>query len=883
MNITQIEEKVKELVTTFDPSTFIYELLDAYGKPKASISRLKVEGTGGYNLSKEANTILWKNQLYYQSVKAKDLHSIIDEAHKSDSVAKHSPRFIIVTNNKDILAIDTKTKDTLDSTVSELHRKFDFFLPWAGLEKSQSYNENPADVKAAEKMAKLFDLLRDDNDGSDAKSIHALNVFLSRILFCLFAEDTGIFSNNRFTNSIESHTQEDGSDLSQYLTKLFAVLNLEESKRKNIPDYLNSFQYVNGGLFADNHKVPNFSRKSRKMLIECGAGLNWSEINPDIFGSMIQAVVHPDQRGNMGMHYTSVPNIMKVIEPLFLTELRGEYDKYRDNKAKLEQLLFRLEHIKVFDPACGSGNFLIIAYREIRNLEMMIFKTLQELSKEKLLPFSRISLTQFYGIELDDFAHEVALLSLWLAEHQMNVKFKATFGHCPAALPLKQSGNIVCANATRVNWLAVCPHDKNGETYVLGNPPYLGSRRQTEEQTEDIKSVFGDDYKSVDYICAWFHKGAKFIETGNAKLAFVTTNSICQGEQVALAWPKILGNSIEIGFCHSEFKWTNSAKANAAVIVTIIGLRKISDEKKFIYADGYTTEAKDINPYLVDAPTIYVHSRSNPLGRVPEMNFGNMPADGGKLLFTKEEKDTFIKQEPKAKKWFKPLISAREYLNGIERWCLWLVKSTPEEIREMPLVQQRVKELKKIREESSRPQLANIPHLFAQVTQPSGENFILIPRHSSENRDYIPISHFDMNNVAHDSCLIVASDSLALFGLLTSRMHMVWMRAVAGRLKTDYRYSKEVVYNTFPFPNLSKASEEKIVTCVMKLVEARENHSEKTLAEQYDPEKMPADLLEAHNELDQVVDRCYRAKIFESDAARLSVLFDLYLSKTQGK
>lgn len=425
MIIAQVEEKVKALVGNIDKAEFLYGLLECYSKPKASITRLKMVGKGSYNLSKNENEVLWKKQVYFKATDSDQLLSVIDEMKNAEVVTKHQPRFIIAINDTDLLAIDTKTADTLDTSLAELNKKFDFFLPWANMEKAQFQPESAADVKAAEKMAKLFDLLRDNNPATTAQEIHWQNVFLSRILFCYFAEDTGIFDPKLFTNHIASHTAADGSDLDDYLSRAFDVMNQED--RNGVPDYLADFPYVNGGLFADKLPVPKFNRKSRAMLIECGADLDWSEINPDIFGSMIQAVVDPSQRGNMGMHYTSVQNIMKVVEPLFLNELKEEFEKHSASKTKLEQLLLRLEHLKIFDPACGSGNFLIIAYKELRQLEMEIFKRIQELTPEGIFPLSRIKLSQFYGIELDDFAHEIAILSLWLAEHQMNQKFKETF------------------------------------------------------------------------------------------------------------------------------------------------------------------------------------------------------------------------------------------------------------------------------------------------------------------------------------------------------------------------------------------------------------------------------------------------------------------------
>jgi type I restriction-modification system DNA methylase subunit len=525
MNISQVEEKVKALVGNIDQAEFLFNLLDCYGKPKASITRLKIAGKGSYNLSKQADEVLWKKQVYFKAAESDQLLSVIDEMKHAESVTKHQPRFIIAINSTHLLAIDTKTQDTLDIPIAELNKKFDFFLPWAGLEKAQAQSENPADVKAAEKMAKLFDLLRDNNPADTAQEIHAQNVFLSRILFCYFAEDTGILEPKLFTNHVASHTTEDGADLDDYLRKVFDVMNQEH--RKGLPAYLTDFPYVNGGLFADKLAVPKFNRKSRAMLIECGSDLNWSEINPDIFGSMIQAAVNPKQRAKMGMHYTNVPNIMKVIEPLFLNELKEEFEKHSDSKTKLEQLLLRLEHLKIFDPACGSGNFLIIAYKELRQLEMEIFKRLQELSKEGIFPLSRIKLSQFYGIELDDFAHEIAILSLWLAEHQMNLKFKEIFGHCNPALPLKNSGNVICANALQIPWEQVCPISQH-ETYIVGNPPYLGSKKQSLDQKEDIQSLFSGSasYKNLDYISCWFIKAARYIQSTPARAGLVTTNSI---------------------------------------------------------------------------------------------------------------------------------------------------------------------------------------------------------------------------------------------------------------------------------------------------------------------------------------------------------------------
>jgi len=566
MNIAQIENNIQKLVKSFKKETFIYDLLLAYGQPKASITRLQ---KGGLNLSKIEGEIAWKKKLFFKAEQKKDLHELIEDIKADDKAIKHNPRFIVVTDFETLLAIDRKTLDTLDIPILEIAKYFDFFLPWAGMEKAQHQIENPADVKAAERMAKLYDEIKKDNPTKTQVEVHNLNVFLSRLLFCFFAEDTGIFGKGQFTNGIRSHTQQDGSDLHTYLDKLFEVMNTESSKRKNLSAYLEAFPYVNGGLYKNKHQAPFFTRRSRQAIIDSGE-LDWSAINPDIFGSMIQAVITPEHRGGLGMHYTSVPNIMKVIEPLFLNDLYEEFETSKHEPRKLKKLLERIGNLKIFDPACGSGNFLIIAYKELRILEIKILRQLQTLQKDvsgfeprqgELIPkaqltlasqfqvelFSRVQLSQFHGIELDDFAHEVAILSLWLAQHQMNMKFKEVFGTAPPTLPLQAGGNIVHGNAIRLDWEKVCPKKEVDEIYVLGNPPYLGARMQNEEQKSDIKLVCANfvKFKVLDYVACWFIKATEYIKGYNSQASFVSTNSICQGEQVALLWKNVINKNIE--------------------------------------------------------------------------------------------------------------------------------------------------------------------------------------------------------------------------------------------------------------------------------------------------------------------------------------------------
>ncbi len=870
MTIAQIENNLNNLIENFTKENFIFDLLLAFGEPQATITRLQ---KGELNQLESKGELHHRKKVFFKVVND-DLHLVIDKLRKDIEKDKQKPRFIIVTNYDTFLAYDTKTTDTLDINIQDIAKHYDFFLPLAGMEKAKHIDENPADVKASNKLAKLYDEILKTNPTKTHEEVHALNVFLTRLLFCYFAEDSKIFEDNVFTNSISNHTQVDGSDVDSYLDRLFEVFNTPDDKRDNsLPQYLKLFPYVNGGLFRDKQPLPKFTTKSRNILLEIGT-LDWSEINPDIFGSMIQAVVTPEHRGDMGMHYTSVPNIMKVIQPLFLDELYEEFEKAKGNAKKLNLLHLRLQNLKIFDPACGSGNFLIIAYKEMRKLEMLIFK------EGGLLISPSIKLTQFYGIELDDFAHEVAILSLWLAEHQMNVLFKKEFGTVPPALPLQDGGNIVHGNATRLNWEEVCPKNDSDEIYILGNPPYLGSRNQEKSHKGDMEYVFKKEYKSLDYIACWFYLGANYIRGINAKCAFVSTNSISQGEQVSLTWPRVLKDDLEISFAHQSFKWQNNAKSNAGVTVVIIGLSNINKFEKILYKDNIKSKVSNITPYLISGKTIYIHSKTKPLSKLPEINFGNMPADGGKLLFTTQEKNDFINKEPKSEKWFKQLLSANEFLNGKERWCLWLEGISKKELSDMPMVSKRIDEVKEIRLDSSRPQLAEIAHLFAQITQPQNQGFILIPKTSSENREYIPMGFFSSEKKSSDSCFTVCTDKAYYLGILTSKMHMIWLKEIGGKLESRYRYSKNVVYNTFPFPDITEKQKEQITELVYNILDERENHSEKTLAQMYDPDKMPKGLKEAHHQLDLAIEKCYRNKPFENDEERLEYLFKLYEEMT---
>ncbi|WP_228448579.1 class I SAM-dependent DNA methyltransferase [Sulfurospirillum diekertiae] len=728
-------------------------------------------------------------------------------------------------------------------------------------------------------MAKLYDELQKNNEFKTKEEIHALNVFLTRLLFCYFAEDTNIFPDNLFTSSLSSHTQIDGSDLDAYLQRLFTIFNTPNTKREpNTPAYLNAFPYVNGGLFALHVKLPTFTTRSRSLMLEIGQ-LKWSQINPDIFGSMIQAVVTPEHRGGMGMHYTSVPNIMKVIEPLFLDELYVEFEKSYESKTKLKALRVRLSKLKIFDPACGSGNFLIIAYKKLRELEMSILQRIDSLSRERSFVFSEIKLTQFYGIELDDFAHEVALLSLWLAEHQMNLEFYKAFGRTSPSLPLQDGGNIVHGNATRLNWEEVCPKNGGDEIYILGNPPYLGFRNWDNKQKEEMELVFSElgNVKRLDYISCWFKKATDFIYKINSKYSFVSTNSISQGEQVSLIWPYIFDSEQEISFAHQSFKWQNNAKDNAGVTVVIIGIRNKSDNKKYLYQNMIKKVVYNINPYLLEGSNIYIKQRNTPISNFPEMALGSSSIDGGFLILSPEERCEFIQADSNSEKFIKKYIGGNDFLNGLTRYCLWIEDSQVEEANKITKIKERIEKCKDYRLSAGRDakKAAATPHRFF-YRKYKEEISMILPFTSSENRDYLPVGFEKEGTIISNGLFVIYDSSIFIFGVLSSKLHNLWTKVVSGKLESRIRYSVNLVYNNFPFPNISQKQKNEITELVFGVLDEREKHSQKTLAQLYDPDKMPEGLRKAHHALDKAIEQCYRPKPFESDEERLEYLFKMY-------
>ena len=886
-----IIQSLENLVSDLDQNEFIFSFLDAYGFPKSTITRLRKEGDSR-NVAENGDIGLRK-QLYFRALaKGEDLNAQLDALCESSVVVRNDIRFVLVTDFKNLLAVDLKADERLDIEIQELDKNYAFFLPLAGYEKAVMYSEHPADLKASEKMGQLFDLIRERNELTNSEDIHALNVFLTRLLFCFYAEDTGIFEEGQFSYALESYTKEDGSDLDQFFYDLFTVLDLEENaaERKKMPAHFQSFKYVNGDLFSADEPIPDFSRKARRILLEC-ARLNWSEINPDIFGSMFQAVIDEEQRGNLGQHYTSVSNIMKVIQPLFLDDLYAELEKAKGNEKKLKALLVRLQNLSIFDPACGSGNFLIIAYKELRRLEMQIIDALNAASQQTVMYYSGIKLSQFYGIEIDDFACEIATLSLWLAEHQMNTEFKAKFGYAEPALPLRDGGNVVCGNSLRLDWEEVCPPvDEQGEereVYICGNPPFLGTTERSAEQSADMKYVFSS-FKSIGYldiVAAWFWKGAQYIQGREAQCAFVSTSSICQGDQASLLWPPIFNLNIVIDFCYQSFPWSNNAKGKAAVHVIIVGLRNDLGRKKTskifeVTREKYLiSEVDNISPYLIAGSNLCVMPRTIPLAPVSRMIFGNKPTDGGNLYLTASEHASFIEKYPQYAHWVRKILGANEFLNGKERWCFWLEDISLDEIYQVPEVAERCEKVKALRIKAGHSAAlrgAERPHTFLQNAQPKDGHYILVPCHSSERRDYVPLGFLSSDVIASNANLIIPNATLYEFGILTSEMHMDWMRTVAGRLESRYRYSATLVYNTFPWPDVTEPKRKHIESLAEEVLLIREDYPDKTLAQLYDPDTMPEPLLQAHKNLDRAVEALYREKPFRDASERLEHLFARY-------
>lgn len=883
LNLKAIEERIKPLAGKDEyDREFIFDLMLAYGRSKGNITRLR---NGSLNIAEDPELeVAQKNVIYFRETSG-DLLQELEQLRVCPTVVKFATRFVIVSDYTEMIAYDLKTAENRAFPLREIDQHFTFFLPWAGMEKAQYTAESHADVKAAEKMGQLFDELASANPGlmEDAEQRHGLNVFFTRLLFCYFAEDTGIFGENQFTNAVGSHTLEDGSDTADFIRDLFAALDEADPKKK--PGHLADFPFVNGRLFrADAHlTVPRFSPKAREMLIALGRQI-WLNINPDIFGSMFQAIVTPGKRSNLGQHYTSVPNILKTIDPLFMDKLKEEFDKAYDSAKKLDKLLDRIARIRVFDPACGSGNFLVIAYKELRRLEHAILQRQSELgANQALFNESRINIENFYGIEIDDFAAEVAILSMWIAKHQMNREFQEQFGISIPLIPLKETGQIHVDNATRVDWNEVCPNNGTDEIYLIGNPPYGGSKKQSSEQKIDYSFVFGDRKfnKNLDYIALWFVKGADYISGTRAELAFVSTNSVVQGEHVGLMFPFILDANVEIGFAHNSFKWENNAKGNAGVTVVVIGLRATQSNPKYLFTDGVRQKVKRLNGYLTDAPNILISRRDAPLNlKLPRMSFGSMPR--GPLDLSVEEAKQMVSENPTTARFIKHYIGASEFIDGKERFCIWIGDEQRFEAEKLYTIKARLDRVANERAKSKAPstsKYASEPHRFVQRAYKPTDS-IIVPRVSSERREYIPMGYLSPETVISDSAFAIYDAKPWLFAILTSKMHMEWTRAVGGQLETRLRYSNTIVYNNFPVPELSERQKQELTDLALRVLDVREYHCDKTLTQLYDPDLMPDNLRQAHHEIDMYVDSLYSKRKYETDEERLSDLFTMYEQMT---
>jgi type I restriction-modification system DNA methylase subunit len=827
--------------------------------------------------------------------KGRDLDSAYEQA--SDYflalAPAERPKYIITSDFARIRLYDLTTKSTYECTLTQLPSKANWFKFLMQTDNVEIVEETPVNRNAAYAISKLHEsLIKNKFSGED------LEIFLTRLLFCMFADDTGIFNEDQLLRRLLASTKLDGSDLGSKLIELFEVLNTPIADRQTtLDDHLAAFPYVNGSLFAERTRIPSFNSELRKALIECSE-LDWSKISPAIFGAMFQGVLEEHNpslkrqstRRELGAHYTSERNILRVINPLFMDELREELEAARRSRAKLQVLYDKLPKLKFFDPACGCGNFLVIAYRELRRFEFEVISELFNFEHGKgLLDVStlcRVQLTQFYGIEIDDAAVHIARVALYITDHQLNIEAAEKFGNTRPTIPLSATPLIRCDNALKVDWNSVISNREC--TFVFGNPPFIGHHLQTESQKKELLDVYGHLAKSagvMDYVTAWYLLAAKYIKDTSIKVAFVSTNSITQGEQVGILWRSMEGISkFYIHFAHRTFKWSNDAKGKAAVYCVIICFAHINVERPVIFdykdvkSEPTVIQAKQINAYLVDAAWILLENRNKNPFNAPEMMYGSKPTDGGHYLFSDDEKFEFLNREPQASKFVKPFIGAHEFLHNEKRWVLWLVDATPSEINNLTAVKERVQAVDRFRKSSKASSTRDFPYptLFRQITQPKS-SYVLIPGHTSENRSYIPFGFFDKDTIVGNSCFSLPNAGLYHFAIIQSRMHMAWVSYTCGRIKSDYRYSKDIVYNNFVWPTDVKDSVRiELESTAQKILDARSLYPSSTLADLYDPFTMPVELRKAHDANNKATDKAYGYKGLDDDASRVAFLFKLY-------
>lgn len=812
------------------------------------------------------------------------------------------PKYIVTSDFARLRLYDLVNKKDYECTLQQLPAKAGWFKFLLGNEELEITEETPINRDAAYAISKIHEtLLRANFKGRD------LEVFLTRLLFCMFADDTGIFGDNNMLRRLVEGTREDGADLGAKLTALFDVFDQAITDRQTtLDDELAAFPYINGALFKERTRIPSFDSTLREHLISCVV-LDWSAISPAIFGAMFQGVLEehePDSkrqatRRELGAHYTSERNILRVINPLFMDDLRSELEGARRSKPRLQALYDKLPNLNFFDPACGCGNFLVIAYRELRRLEFEVISELFNFEYGRGLldieTLCRVQLNQFYGIEIDEAAAHIARVALYITDHQLNTEAAARFGNTRATVPLVHTPNIVCDNALRVDWCSVL--DASKCSYIISNPPFIGYSLQTKEQKEDLEILFSNLHGAgvLDYVCGWYEKAAVYLNNNNMiECAFVSTNSITQGEQPAILWRSLLSKGVVINFAHRTFRWSNEGKGVAAVHCVVIGFAKFDRKVKKIYeyediqSEPIMHVVKQINAYLIDAPSVLLDKRSHPIqARTPELIKGSQPTDGGHLLLTKDEADYIKKNDTVAAYFLRKFLGADEFLNNTERYCLWLVDSTAEQRKSSKVLKDRIDAVKRMRLASKKAQtqlLAESAYLFGEIRQ-TNDPYILIPRHSSENRKYIPFGFFDAVVICGDANSMIPNASIFDFGILTSTMHMAWVRLVCGRIKSDFRYSNTIVYNNYPFPvSPSKIAIEEIEKCATAVLEARKEEDNKcaaanmhsSLAAMYVSGAMPIELSKAHKALDKAVDKAYGYKGRDDDASRVAYLFKLY-------
>jgi hypothetical protein len=911
LNAVEIEEAISQLADQpFDPANFPYAFLEAFGNKETTIKRLR---TGTSNKS-DLGGVLQTNNIHIAICSTGEVAKTLTTLRGSPATVRSKAKFILATDGADFEAEDLTGGGTVACAYKDFPDHFGFFLPLAGITTVRQIAENSFDIRATSRLNRLYvELLKDNPEWGTAARRHDMNHLMARLIFCFFAEDTDIFhGKGLFTETVTQMSARDSSNTHEVVGALFRAMNTKVQARESagLPRWANGFPYVNGGLFSGNMDVPRFSKIARSYLLHIG-NLDWTKINPDIFGSMIQAVAEDEERGELGMHYTSVPNILKLLNPLFLDDLRARLAEAGDNSRTLLNLRRRMAKIRVFDPACGSGNFLVIAYKEMRAIEAEINHRRGERDLR-----SEIPLTNFRGIELRDFPAEIARLALVIAEYQCDVLYRGQKLALAQFLPLRAENWITCGNALRLEWLSICPptgtgvtlkandlfstpldqaqidfENEGGETYICGNPPYLGNKLQSNDQKSDLSIVFDgrmEGWKSLDYVAAWLMKAADYGTKTNAASAFVTTNSLCQGQQVPILWPTLFSAGHEIDFAHTSFKWANLASHNAGVIVIIVGISNSRERKKRLYtldSDGSTLEriCSNINPYLVDGPNLVVESRREPPRDCAPMLFGNMPRDGGNLIVSYDQKINGS-ADPVFQNYVRRFVGSEDFIQGKLRYCLWIERDQHEDALRSPVIAQRLEAVEQMRRSSkagSTRDFAKVPYRFVQIQGTARVATLIVPRHSSERRAYLPIGLLDPSTIIADSAFAIYDAPLWNLAVIASRLHLVWVAAVCGKLKTDYRYSNTLGWNTFPLPTLTEKNKADLSNSATEILLTREAYYPATIGEMYDPDRMSSgfsELQEAHDRNDEIMERIYIGRRFRNDTERLEKLFALYAS-----